>query len=265
MKLINITIAGALLLGTSAFLMSCEKEKEYLAPWTTAGATTDRAHLRIIHASPNFRAVTNRADSLHVFVNTAKINGARLSFGSAFPATTPNSYVSLPAGLSNIKISVGGLVNYDSIPVTSITTTMEAGKFYSLIITDSIANGSRDSAKMLMRDDLPSLAAGRTGIRFINCMVDTGVAATQRVDVWSARRNNNLYTNVSTGTISSFSNQPYIALGDTLIVRRAGTTTELARLNNITFGETRVYTMFLRGQVNVTGTKAKTLTWYTNK
>ncbi|MCU0403522.1 MAG: DUF4397 domain-containing protein [Chitinophagaceae bacterium] len=265
MKLKNIILAGLLITGTSMMLWSCEKEKEIQAPWETAGSTSEKAHLRIIHASPNFRAVTGRPDSIHVFVNTAKVNGARMSFGSAFPATTPNSYIALPAGLSNIKISVGGLVNYDSIPITSITTTMDAGRYYSLVITDSIMNGSRDSAKMFMRDDVPNLFQGRTSFRFINCMVDTGATATQRVDVWSSRRNNYLYTNVATGTISSFSNQPFINLGDTLIVRRAGTTTEIARLNNIIFGDTRVYTMFLRGQVNVTGTKAKTLTWYTNR
>ncbi len=263
MKFIHIpTIVWAFLIGGLAF-SACEKNKEILATWDVAGANSEMAHLRIVHAAPNFRLVTGQADSIHVFVNNVKVNGARLTYGGLFPAQTNNSYIGLKPGDVDLKISVGGVVNIDSIPVTTLKVKLDKGNFYSLIITDSIMNGSRDSAKMFMRDNFMLPNPGRVSLRLVHAMVDT---ADRRVDVWSARRNNVLYSNVLPGAIFSFSNQPFINIPDTLIVRRAGTTTELGRINNVTFADQRIYTLFLRGDVRLTsGAKARGITFYANR
>lgn len=264
MKLLNIKkLAVGCIMGGLLFA-SCKKEKEIAAPWVNAGTNSEFAHLRIVHSAPNFRAVTSQADSLYIFANNMKVNGTRLSYGGFYPSQTINSYAGVPSGDVDLKISVGGLVNLDSIAITSLKVKMEKGKFYSLVITDSILNGSRDSAKMFMTDNFAMPNPGRVAIRFVNSLVDTGIV--QKVDVWSTRRNNYLYNNISTGTITAFSSQPYIALSDTLIVRRSGTMVELAKLNNITIADQRVVTFYLRGQANLaTGAKARALSYFMNR
>lgn len=263
MKSLNIkTFASACILAALA-LSSCKKEKQVLAPWVNAGASAEFSQLRIVHAAPNFRLATGQADSINIFANGFKLNGTRLSFGSYFPSQLINSYVGVPPGDVDLKISVGGVVTMDSIPITTLKVKMEKGNFYSLVITDSIMNGSRDSAKIFARDVFTIPITGRIGIRMVHAMNDT--ATDKRLDIWSVRRTSNLYTNVSPGMISSFTTQSYLGLNDTLIVRRAGTTTELTRLV-ATFADQRVYTLYLRGDVKLSsGTKAKTFTYYTNR
>ncbi len=245
-------------------MAGCETSKDIVAPWDMAGSESKLAHLRIIHASPNFRIVTGQADSIHVFANGVKMNGVRMSYGGAAPATNPASYVTLPAGMVDLKVSVGGFTTLDSIPITTLKIDMKAGEFYSFIITDSLLNASKDSSRILVRDSFPTPNTGSIGLRFVQALADT--AADKRIDVYSARRNNNIYTNVLPGTVTSFSNQPFINFSDTLIIRRSGTTTELARINNVIFTNTRVYTLFLRGNAGVaTGSKSRSLTFYVNR
>jgi hypothetical protein len=264
MKLTFLNKTMLVVLAVSLGFLACEKKREIVAPWDETGSDGNFAQLRIVHASPNFRALTGQADSINIFVNGSKINGARLTYGGAFPAVSPTTYAAVPFGAVQIKVSVGGLVNLDSIGVATINANFTRGERYSFIITDSLLNASRDSARMLVRDSFPTPLNGRTWLRMVNALVDT--ATDKRVDVWSTRRNNNLFTNVQPGSVGAFTNQPFINFPDTLIVRRAGTATELARLQNITFANQRVYTIFLRGDVIVpSGAKARTLTWYTNR
>jgi hypothetical protein len=263
MKLRFIKWVTPALLVACTLILACEKDKKIIATWNEAGTDADYARLRIVHASPNFRNLTGVPDSINIFVNGQKLNGTRLSYGGVFPGQSPNNYAVLPPGVYDVKISVGGVVNPDSIPVATLRFTLAEKTNYSFVITDSVLNANRDSGRIFVRDSFPEPITGRTGLRFIHAMNDT---VGKRVDVWSTRRNNYLYTAVLPGTVSSFGIQPFIDVSDTLIVRRAGTTTELARFNNIIFANTRVYTIYLRGNVTLTtGTKARSLTFYANK
>jgi hypothetical protein len=250
-------------LALSFGILACEKEKEIQAPWDTVGPDTEFAQIRIIHGATNFRTITGQADSLHFFVNGAKINNTRMSFGGVWPAQTPTTYTSVPAGNVNLKVSVGGIVNIDSIAITTLKLNLAAGERYSFMLTDSLLNASKDSSRIFVRDSFPTPLNGRVGVRFVNLLTDT---AGKRIDIWSARRNANLFANVPYGTISSFTNQPFINIADTLIIRRTGTTQEFARINTITLANQKVYTIFVRGDVLLsTGAKARTLTWVTNR
>ncbi len=250
-------------LAVSLGILACEKEKEIQAPWDTVGPDTDFAQIRIMHSATNFRTITGQADSLHFFVNGAKINNTRISFGGVWPAQTPNTYTSVPAGNVELKVSVGGIVNIDSIPITTLKLNLAPGERYSFMLTDSLLNASKDSSRIFVRDSFPTPVNGRVGVRFVNLLTDT---AGKRVDIWSARRNANLFANVPYGSISSFTNQPFINLADTLIIRRTGTTQEFARINTITLANQKVYTIFVRGDVTQSsGAKARTLTWVTNR
>jgi hypothetical protein len=102
-------------------------------------------------------------------------------------------------------------------------------------------------------------------IRFINAFSDTAVD--KRINVFSTRRNNNLFTGVNANVVTGFSNQPFINIPDTLIIRRtANPTVELARINTITFSNRRVYTLYARGNTAMaSGARARSLVWYTHR
>jgi hypothetical protein len=94
-------------------------------------------------------------------------------------------------------------------------------------------------------------------------MYDT-INAVPAVDVFSKRRNQNIFTNVSVTDVTNFI--PYASrLTDTLSVRATGTTTDLAVLNGITPTEKRSYTIVFRGRYETTsGTIARTLSSFVN-
>jgi len=83
-NIIYITVIAASLV----FYASCRRDTAYNAPFQ---ATSGMTYLRIIDASPNFRAFYGQADSFNVYINGAKINSPFLTFGSIFPAQSSSS------------------------------------------------------------------------------------------------------------------------------------------------------------------------------
>lgn len=256
----SMGLIGAL----SLLLLGCEKKIVLVAGTETAGANSNFAHLRVVHASPNLASLAGTTtDLVNVWVGGNKINGARLGYAGLFPANFPTGYAAIAPGNQDIKLSLQGVANLDSTQLFTMTQNLRAGRFYSFIITDNL-NNPNDSSRIFVEDNFVQPAFGRMVIRFANALNDT--ATDKRVDVFSARRNANLFAGVSAGSVTAFSNQPFINLPDTLILRRAGTSTELARINNITFANARVYTLFARGNTaEATGAKARALAWYVHR
>jgi len=254
----------------AVFIAACEKEEGIPSPeLVTVGAESDWAHVKVLHASPNLRDRIGGPDSLDIYLNGIKINsGSNFTYGNAFPAnpTAPNSavgtYAAVRAGSVNVRVVRRGVSVFDSATVASIPTNLVAGGYYSFILTDSLLN-LRDSSRIFVRDNFPIPTEGRYVMRLIHAAADS---ANQRVDIWSARRNNYLYTNVASGTVGSFISQPQFSVADTLIVRRAGTMQELTRINNIIFTNQRVYTLVFRGKEGLTsGAKARSLIYYLHR
>jgi hypothetical protein len=262
MKLAILKLGVASLITASIALVACEKEMKYVADPVEAGSASQQAFLKIVHAAPNLRAITGQPDSFNVIVNDLKLNAVNVTYAVTQPTGTTLTYSAVAADSRDVVIKLARGVNKpDSLVFFTFYTKMAPGNYYTFLITDSLLQ-TRDTSRMFFRDSLATLLDGRTGIRLVHALADT---ANLRIDIWSTRRNNNLYSSILPGTVTSFSNQPFINLGDTLIVRRAGTQFELARLNNIIFGNGRQYTLVYRGTNVTTGTRARTLTFYTNK
>jgi len=250
----------ALLAAGMMTIIACEKQADKTATFTSA---SDMAFVSVIHASPNFRQVFNAPDSINVYVNNQKVNGALITYGGTFPAagTSLSGYIAVPPGLQNIKLTVAGRVNPDSIPLATMSNIFTKGQRYSLIVTDNIKS-TRDSSKILVQDVYSKPSVGSFSLRFINA-ISTDTAG-MMVSVYSTRRNANIFNSVAQGGVANFQSLPYnVQLNDTLYVRRPGSTFNLATLVNVGFSNQKVYTLIYRGNGSLaTGTKARILVPY---
>ncbi len=248
MKKITLYIS-CLALGVVTLFTACEKDTAKIAGFTT---TEGNAFLRVAHAAPSFRSIFNAPDSFNVYVNGSKVNAPFITYASVFP-TTSNTYFAVAPGLQQIKISVHGFnsIQPDSTLITNFTKVFQAGQYYTLLITDSIKS-VKDSAQMFLPDAYSKPSPGNYGLRFVHAVLND--TAGKNIDVFSTRRNANIYNNIKPGTITSFSSLAYnTQLNDTLYVRRAGT---LFNLSSAVFGagNQRVYTIVYRGNGDLTTT-----------
>lgn len=247
----------------SGLLWSCSKQTtlENVAVTTNPTGT---AFIKIVHFSPAFRLATAKSDSINIFVNDTKLNGSFLTFGSMFPSTT-NLYASVPAGITALKLTTSGVNTPDSIAVVTMSKTLEAGKYYSLIITDSVLSTSA-TKQIFTQDNFVISDTTKFTMRFVHAILND--TAGKNIDVYSTRVAANIFTNVSPGTVTDFTVQPYNFVTDTLIVRRAGGTFELARLSTATnpLARQRAYTLLYKGTPSTTtAPKGRALVTYTNQ
>ena len=253
-----LTYTG-LLITTTLLIISCEKKAELKAGFSTV---EDKAFVRVIHSAPSFRLIFNAPDSFNIFINDAKVNAAQITYAGLFPASgTLFGYIAIPTGLQNIKLSVAGVVNPDSIPLTLFTKIFTKGQYYSIIVTDNIKSAN-DSSKIILPDTYTVPNNGNYSMRFVHAVLND--TAGLKIDVYSARRNANILNAITPGQIVNFQSLPYNSqISDTLIVRRAGTLQSLATVNGISFGNQRVYTIIYRGDGTLTsGAKSRALATY---
>lgn len=249
----NIIIPGIIFFAALAGFYSCKRDFSLHDPVSLPNGT---AFLRIIDASPNFRSITGQADSFNVFVNGVKVTSYTpgtavvMTYNALFPTVSSNyGYVSVPAGADSIKLSVAGVVTPDSIPIQTLTKTLAAGQLYTFLITDSI-NSTRDSSRIFIQDSYPQPTSGYFNLRFIHAVWND--TAGKAIDIWSARNNRNIFTNVKPGAITTFTQYSYnTVLNDTLFVRRSGTLIGLDTLSNVSFANQRTYTLYYKGDANI--------------
>ena len=259
----NISLILILAASISGLLWSCSKATP-LENVAVTKSPNGSAFIKIVHCSPAFRLVTAKRDSLNIFLNGSKLNGSFLTFGSLFPSTT-NLYAAIPAGSATIKLSTAGVVTADSIAVVSLSKTLEAGKYYSLIITDSILN-SNSNKQIFTQDNFVISDTNSFTIRFVHAILND--TAGKNIDIYSTRRAGNIFSNISPGTVTDFNTQPYNFITDTIIVRRAGGTFELARLTTATnpLARQRAYTLIYKGTPSTTtAPKGRALVTFANQ
>lgn len=265
--------------------VSCDKKFEGLLK--AEQINTSKAYLKIVHASPSFRAIHNAPDSFNIFVNGKKINSTFLTYNGMWPfsvnATTNSTaatYAAVEPGTNTIKLSVPGKASTfpDSAAIFSIDKTLTGGKYYTLLITDSIKM-QRDSSKIFVEDQFNELPSrdGYINFRFVNAaMNDT---AGKAVNLSSFSRNAILFSNVKPGQLTGFGQFGWnIAVGDTFYVRRfvPSSTQDTGRILAKVFVNTaligggtpfrRSVTLYYKGDANLTtGTKARSLAAYINE
>jgi len=259
-KYISFLTLTALVAG---MVLSCKREYPVAAGYT---GVSSAAFIKIIHASPNFRAIFHVPDSLNVYTGATKINGPLLKYGGAFPTNGGNGgYLAVDPGNQSIRLTVSTASAPDST-VVSLTKTLVAGAYYTLVITDSIQS-MRDSSKIWVQDSYPkpTLGAGYLYLRFVHAVMDDSAGTT--VDLYSQRTNLVLFANIKIDSITPFTSFPSIAGGvDTLYVRRSGTTAILAKLNTVTAGDQQFYTALYAGDTALSpAAKTRALSFYRNK
>lgn len=263
-------------------LSACKRDYKGIANYTPQDSSM--AYLKIVHASPNFRQVFNTKDTFNVFVGGQKINGTALTYNSVWPFSVNSSttnitatYAAVAAGQNQIRLSVPGVATTDSATIVTLTKTLAPGKFYTLMVTDSLKLAS-DSSKIFIQDNIPMTLPGYINLRFVNAaMNDT---AGKAVDIVSYARNANLFSNFKPGMVSPFALLNYNqSVADTLYVTRPATSGTpvsqrivLAKLpltaTMLSSGaqDKRSFTLYYKGDANLTsGTKARSLSVYINQ
>lgn len=253
----NIAIFSVLV-ALVTLVWSCKRQLELVAPVSTLQGY---AFLKVADYSPNFRGVVNNRDSFNVYVNGVKVNGDPLSYAGQFP-TVSNTYAAVAPGAQTIRITVNGVTTPDSVTIATFTKTLTAGSYYSFFITDSLLN-SNNAKQVFVQDNFARVDTQHYSIRFAHLIMND--TAGKNVDVYSYRLAGNMFSNISPGTVTPFTVQNYTIANDTLVVRRAGSTFELARLNTAVLARERAYTLVYRGLPNTTtGTKPRSLNLITN-
>ena len=255
----NISIIIILFASAVGILWSCSKKFDLVAPTTPAAGL---AYVKIAQFSPSFRQIFNNRDSFNLYANGVKLNGPFFTFGSIFP-TVSNLYAAVPAGGVSIRLTTNGVVNPDSITLFTINKSLDANNYYSIIITDSILS-LNNAQQIFVKDNFTIADTLHYTMRFMHAIVND--TAGKNVDVYSQRNAANVFSNISPPTTTTFTTFNYTIQFDTLIVRRAGTLFELARLNGVVLARQRAYTLVYKGQAGATtGTKPRAVTIYTNQ
>jgi hypothetical protein len=241
MKKLNLIQKLMSLLIIVAVMVSCKKEYQSIAPVETD--LSNKANVKFYNGIVN----SNRT---YIYAELVPLNGATVAYGAVFPALSP-SYTALNPGSVNIVMR-DTLVPTTQFPL-NFFAELEKGKYYTVFAYDSLNSPKRK----VVLDNIQQFGDTTARIRFANFPFSS--AAIPNVDVYSAKRKENIFTNISTTTVTDFI--PYAsALSDTLFVRQTGTTTNLTQLNGLIPTAKRSYTVIFRGSYRVTsGTAARTL------
>jgi hypothetical protein len=240
---INKIIIASLLSG-ACFLASCEKEEEREIPEQMN--LSSKAIVKVYNA-------TISSTRNNIYIDNIAITGTTgvYGFGAAFPNTVYGFIVEPGTRTVLIKDTAATTTQ----PPITFTATFEAGKAYTIFTYDTV---NKAKGKMV---ETPIVIPSDTSIRvrFANfAHIHTGPSP--NVDVFSKRRNMNIFSNVPFTGVTDYISAPQII--DTLFVTAAGTTTPILD-TLVTFNPTqkRNYTLVWRGRylVNNHATLSRTL------
>lgn len=262
-------ILGFVSLAAAVLFLSCERTNELLDEnnkWIYAD-TANNASVKIVNAyAPITPALTAGAGpSLAVFVNdTQKLVGTTsaansLAFNGTFPAST--TYSLLPAGTHKLlfiqnRYTAGAFAPVAGDTVFRANVTLEKGKRYTAFLADS----TQSPGVFLVQDNWTVPDPGNYQVRFANLVANPN----ERYDIYADSVGKMIATNIGYRQVSDFINVPIPRSTENFTVRLAGTTTVVYTLTAFAPITQRVYTLYNRGRVGVTG-RAPALTWYTNR
>jgi hypothetical protein len=226
----KIQLFSAMLLLTAFAFVGCEKEAE-----TLPAVVESKSKILVVHASPN-------APGVDLLVDGVKQNSAALSF----PANT--GYLSLNAGLRNVKVNVAGT----STSVIDVNSTFDKDKNYTIFAIDSVSKLS----VLLLNDNLATPASGKAHIRFVHLSPN---APAVDISVKGQAAGAGLFLNRAFNKTINTAQETFIPVDAAtydLEVRVAGTATVALPLNGIKLESGKIYTVFAKGFLGVTGSSA---------
>jgi hypothetical protein len=209
-----------LILAAALFVPGCSNSDN--SPTTPAVVSKVMA----VHASPDAPGVDLLVDN--------GVAGTNL----LFPQNT--AYLSLSPGNHNVKVNVTGT----STTVINAPVSLAAGAAYSVFAVDSVSK----IAPLVVTDDLTTPAAGKAHVRFLHLSpnapaVDIAVTGGPVLFAGKSFMDYTAFTPVDAGTYN-------------LEVRLANTSTVVLSLPGITLNEGKIYTVFAKGFVGGSGSKA---------
>jgi len=253
MKFTKAYIPGiAILLFSGSIMVSCTKsfDEKFTEQDDFSNSSIMQVYVATVNASRNF-----------MWVDSRQINGASLTTGSVFPTTGYGFEVG--GGLRNFLVR-DTLSTSTQLPY-SFAENLQAGKNYTLFMYDTITSPKQKT--VITNIEVPTDTTAR--IRFAHFPYSpTEIPA---VDIFSVKRNANIFTNVSLTEVTGFIP---IASGvtDTFYVRLAGTGTNLQNFNPspapgaltniqaiLTPTIRRSYTLIFRGGYRATATTNTTV------
>ncbi|MBI5857305.1 MAG: DUF4397 domain-containing protein [Sphingobacteriales bacterium] len=245
MKSIKLYIAGIVFILASVAIVSCEKtfDEKTLQQTDFTNSTRVQLFLAMVNATRNY-----------VYVDANQVTGSAMSSGSVFPSAA-NSFV-VNGGLKAFLVR-DTLSTSTQVPL-SFAENMQVGKNYTVFVYDTINTPKQKT--VVTNIEVPTDTTAR--VRFANFVFSkTDVPA---VDIFSKRRNVNVFTNVPVTDVTGFIPFPS-AFNDTIYVRETGTSNLLATMNSFNPSAKRSYTLVFRGRYQSTsGTVVRTLSSFTN-
>jgi hypothetical protein len=242
---------------TGIFLLvfaACEKDYQgSLMTQPNVGPIADMANIQYYNSTLN-------SVRTYLYVDNVLVSGSATGYAasSLYPSTSP-SRITLSPGSRAITVK-DTLATTTQTPV-SVTGNFEAGSSYTVFSYDTL-----NKAKALfVKDNIVVPEDTTARVRFANMIYSA--TAVPNIDVYSVRKQGNVFTNVPTSTVTDFITYAAATpLSDTLFVRATGTTTNLATLAGFNATRKRSYTMVFRGRYQTTGTTgvARTLTSFTS-
>lgn len=165
-----------------------------------------QVYMAMVNANRNF-----------VYVDGKQVNGASMISGSVFPATGLG--FSAPVGLTGFLVR-DTLPTATQIPL-SFASNLAASKNYTVFVYDTLNSPKQKTVETTI--EIPADTTAR--LRFANFTYHP-MAPPAAVDIFSVKRNANIFTNVQVTDVTPFI--PYAsALNDTFYIRLTGTGTNL--------------------------------------
>lgn len=212
MKVTTIITAFSAVIASALLAVSCIKEtgKE------VAKEQNDFSNKTFVQV---FNSSINTTARNYVYVDGNAVNGASIAYAASFPATSTPANFSVTSGgrVFLIRDTLIGSVQ----PPMSFAENFDAGKYYTIFMYDTSTLVKQKT--VLNNIIIPSDTTAR--LRFAN-FVYNPVALPSGFDIFSVKRNANIFTNVQSTEVTEFI--PYAsALLDTFYIRLTGSTTNL--------------------------------------
>ncbi|HMK26911.1 MAG TPA: DUF4397 domain-containing protein [Chitinophagaceae bacterium] len=249
MKLTKIIIAFSAVIVSALLAVSCTKQtgKEVALEQNNF---TNRTFVQVYNATLN-------ATRNYIYVDGSAVTGAAVAYGATFPSTPSNFTVASGVRAFLIRDTSSTILTQ---PPMSFAENFEANQSYTIFMFDSLTTPKQKTVKndIVFPDDTTSR------IRFANFIFSKN--AVPNMDLFSVKRNANVFTNVQTTDVTNYIPHPSSSKtveNDTLYVRATGTTTNLATLTGFAPVRKRSYTLIFRGSYQA-ASPAKTLSSFSS-
>ena len=249
MKLTTIIIAFSAVIVSALLAVSCVKQagKEVALEQNNF---TNKTFVQV------YNGTVNSARN-YVYVDGNAVTGAAVAYGSTFPSTPSNF---------TVTSGVRAFLIRDTLPATtqppmSFAENFEANQNYTIFMYDSLTTPKQKTVK----NDIAFPNDTTSRIRFANFIFTR--TAVPNVDLFSVKRNANVFTNVNITDVTNYVPHPSSSKtveNDTLFVRETGTMNLLATLNGFAPVRKRSYTLVFRGRYQSTTAPARTLSSFSS-